>query len=71
VPHDVLIKLDTQQLDSALGVSGVVSMTSSYELLLAVLPDGLVEELVVEVHAREVSVPVGRLLHGVSGLGRR
>lgn len=45
-------------------VSGAVSLTPPYELLLAVMPDGSVEELAAELHAREVSVPG---VHGEAG----
>ncbi len=38
-------------------VSGAVSLTPPFELLLAVVPDGSVEELAAELHAREVCVP--------------
>ena len=46
-------------------VSGAVSMTPPYELLLAVVPDGSVDELAAELHAREVFVPGA---HGEAGI---
>lgn len=45
-------------------VSGAVSMTPPYGLLLAVVPDGSVDELAAELHAREVFVPD---VHGEAG----
>jgi predicted GNAT family acetyltransferase len=49
-------------------VSGAVSMTAPYELLLAVMPDGSVEELAAELHARAVSVSG---VHGEAGVVER
>src|SRR2546423_13823489 len=38
-------------------VSGAVLQTPPYELLLAVVPDGAVDDLVITLHARQVWVP--------------
>lgn len=46
-------------------VSGAVSLTPPYELVLAVVPDGSVDELAAELHAREVFVPG---VHGEAGI---
>ncbi|HEV7451672.1 MAG TPA: GNAT family N-acetyltransferase [Pseudonocardiaceae bacterium] len=49
-------------------VSGAVSMISPYELLLAVMPHGSVDELAAELRAREVFVPG---VHGEVGVVER
>lgn len=49
-------------------VSGAVSLTPPYELLLTVVPDASVDELVTELRLREVAVPG---VHGESGLVER
>lgn len=46
-------------------VSGAVSMTPPYGLLLAVVPEGSVDELAAELHARAVFVPD---VHGEAGI---
>jgi hypothetical protein len=49
-------------------VSGAVIMIPTYELVLAVIPDGSVDELAAELHAREVPVPG---VHGEAGVVER